>query len=140
VTYPWVAIYRQVGEGQEGNRVPRGRVSSKGTQGFLQLYPGAALWTVNSGRRTQRPLPATRYDDDDEFNVRKLGLSHRLDPVKLEDALTYSMRYETLKQGVDEHAPNTTQPLVLDPTSYVYDDKGRKKESIGDVELGLFLH
>jgi len=64
----WVVVYHQVGEGQGGGRVLRGRVSSKRTQGFRQPHPGAAMWTVNSGGRTQRPLPgyATRYDDDDD--------------------------------------------------------------------------
>jgi len=62
-TYPW---YHRACEGQGGSRVFRGRVSSKGTQGLQLLHPGAALWTVNCGGRTQRPLPATQYDDDDD--------------------------------------------------------------------------
>jgi len=47
------------------------------------------------------------------------------DPVMLEDALNYSIRYEALLLGSTEQ----TQSAVLDPASYVYDDKGRKKES-----------
>jgi len=58
-TYPWVVIYHRAGEGQGDVRV-----SSKGTQGFQQLHTGAALWIVKCGGRTQRPLLATRYDDD----------------------------------------------------------------------------
>jgi len=68
MTYPWV-VYHRVGEGQGDGRVLRGQVSSKRTQGFQQPYPGAALWIVNSGGRTQGPLPATRYDDDDDYNT-----------------------------------------------------------------------
>jgi len=52
------------------------------------------------------------------------------DPIMLEDALTYSIRYEVLMQGIEENAPHTTQPGELNPASYVYDDKGRKKKSI----------
>jgi len=40
------------------------------------------------------------------------------DPETLEDALTYSIR-----------------PATLDPASYVYDDKGTKKESVRSVEV-----
>jgi len=32
-------------------------------------------------------------------------------------------------------ATEQTQPAILDPASYIYDDKGRKKESIRAVEL-----
>jgi len=46
------------------------------------------------------------------------------DPVMLEDALNYSIRYEALLLGATEQ----TQAAVLDPASYVYDDKVRKKE------------
>jgi len=54
------------------------------------------------------------------------------DPVNLEDALTYSIRYEALIAGLDEHPPKL---LTLDPSSYVYDDKGRKKENVRSVEI-----
>jgi len=67
--FPWVVVYLRVGEGQGDGRVLCGRVSSKRTQGFRQPHPGAALWTVNSGGRTQRPLSATRYDDDGIFGI-----------------------------------------------------------------------
>jgi len=53
------------------------------------------------------------------------------DPVMLEDAYNYSSRYEALLLGATEH----TQPAVLDSASYVYDDKGQKKESIRTVEI-----
>jgi len=54
------------------------------------------------------------------------------DPVMLEDALNYSIRYEALLLGATEQ----TQPAVLDPASYVCDDKGRKKEpSVRAVEV-----
>jgi len=57
------------------------------------------------------------------------------DPVMLEDALNYSIRYEALILGTTEQAPHTVQPVVLDPSSYGYDDKRRKKESIRAVEI-----
>jgi len=45
--------------------------------------------------------------------------------TKLEDALFAAVCYEALQEGV-----TTPQPqLVLDPASYVYDDKGKNKES-----------
>jgi len=62
-------------------------------------------------------------------NMRMFVMSR--DPVMLEDALNYSIRYEALLLGATEQ----TQPAVLDPASYVYDDKGRKKESIRAVEI-----
>jgi len=49
------------------------------------------------------------------------------DPVMLEDALNYSIRYEALLLG----ATQPTQLAVLDPASYVYDDKGRKRRVYG---------
>jgi len=61
-------------------------------------------------------------------NMRMFVMSR--DPVMLEDAL-YSIRYEALLLGAIEQ----TQLAVLDPASYVYDDKGRKKESIRAVEI-----
>jgi len=45
----------RVGDGQGGGRVLRGRVSSKGTQGFQLPHPGTVLWTVNCGGKMQRP-------------------------------------------------------------------------------------
>jgi len=52
-------------------------------------------------------------------------------PTKLEDALFGAVRYKALREGV-----TTPQPqLVLDPASYVYDDKGKKKESVRVVEI-----
>jgi len=54
-----------VGEGQGDGRILRERVSSKRTQGFRQPHPCTAQRTVNKRGRTQWPLPATRYDDDD---------------------------------------------------------------------------
>jgi len=57
------------------------------------------------------------------------------DPVMLEDALNYSIRYEALMLGSTEQAPHTVQPVVLDPASYGYDDKGRKKKSIRAAEI-----
>jgi len=52
-------------------------------------------------------------------------------PTKLEDALFAAVRYEALQEGV-----TTPQPqLVLDPASYVYDDKGKKRESVRAVEI-----
>jgi len=62
-------------------------------------------------------------------NMRMFVMSR--DPVMLEDALNYSIRYEALLLGATEQ----TQPAVQDPASYVYDDKGRKKESIRAVEI-----
>jgi len=53
------------------------------------------------------------------------------DPVMLEDTLNFSIRYEALLLGATEQ----TQPAVLDPASYVYDEKGRKKKSIRAVEI-----
>jgi len=53
------------------------------------------------------------------------------DPKTLEEALTHSIRYEALLLGSTEQ----TQPAVLDPASYVYDDKDRKNESVGAVEI-----
>jgi len=54
------------------------------------------------------------------------------DPVLLEDALNYSIQYKALLLGATEQ----TQPAVLDPASYIYDDKGRKKEtSVRAVEI-----
>jgi len=44
----------------------------------------------------------------------------------LEDAYNYSTRYEALLLGATEQR----QPAVLNPASYMYDDKGRKKENI----------
>jgi len=49
------------------------------------------------------------------------------DLTMLEDTLTYSIRYKALRQDIEEHAPHRTQTGVLDPASYVYDDKRRKK-------------
>jgi len=43
------------------------------------------------------------------------------DPVMAEDAMNFSIRYEALLLGAIEQ----TQQAVLDPASYVYDDKGR---------------
>jgi len=52
-------------------------------------------------------------------------------PTKLEIALFAAVRYEALQKGV-----TTPQPqLVLDPASYVYDDKGKKRESVRSVEV-----
>jgi len=63
-------------------------------------------------------------------NMRMFVMSR--DPVMLEDVLNYSIRYEALLLGATEQ----TQPAVLDPASYVYDDKGRKKEpSIRAMEV-----
>jgi len=53
------------------------------------------------------------------------------DPVMLEDVLNFFIQYKALLLGATEQ----TQPAVLDPASYVYDDKGRKKESIRAVEI-----
>jgi len=57
-------------------------------------------------------------------NMRMFVMSK--DPVMLEDAYNYSLRYEALLLG----ATKQTQPAILDPASYIYDDKGRKKESV----------
>jgi len=63
-----ISMVRRIpGEGQGSSRVPRGWVSWKEIQWFQLLHPGVALWTVNCGGRTQRPLPATLYDDDDVY-------------------------------------------------------------------------
>jgi len=62
-------------------------------------------------------------------NMRMFVMSR--DPVMLKDALNYSKRYEALLLGVTEQ----TQPAVLDPASYVYDDMRRKKESVRAVEI-----
>jgi len=53
------------------------------------------------------------------------------DPVMLKDALNFFIRYEALLLG----ATDETQLAVLNPAMYVYDDKGRKKESIRAVEI-----
>jgi len=53
------------------------------------------------------------------------------DPVMLEDAYNYSTCCEALLLCATEQ----TQPAVLDPASYIYDKKGRKKESIRAVEI-----
>jgi len=45
------------------------------------------------------------------------------DPEKLEDALTHSLRYEAINLGT----PESTHAATLDPSAYVYDDKGRKR-------------
>jgi len=60
----------------------------------------------------------------DDPNMRMFVISK--DPVMLEDAHNYSSQYEALLLGATEQ----TQLAVLDPASYIYDDKGRKKESI----------
>jgi len=53
-------------------------------------------------------------------------------PDNLEDALNHSARYEALLLGASE----STQAVVLDPASYVYDDKGRRKEpSVRAIEV-----
>jgi len=63
-------------------------------------------------------------------NMRMFVMSR--DPVMLQDALNYSIRYEALLLGATEQ----TQSAVLDPASYVYNDKGRKKEtSVRAVEI-----
>jgi len=63
-------------------------------------------------------------------NMRKFVMS--CDPVNLEEALNHSTRYEALLLGATEK----TQAAVLDPASYVYDDKGRRKEpSVRAVEV-----
>jgi len=62
-------------------------------------------------------------------NMRMFVMSR--DPVMLEDALNYSIQYKALLLGATEQ----TQPAVLDPASFVYDDKGRKKESVRAVEI-----
>jgi len=62
-------------------------------------------------------------------NMRMFVMSE--DPVMLEDALNYSIRYEALLLGATEQ----TQPAVLDPASYVYDDKGKKRERVRVVEI-----
>jgi len=45
-------------------------------------------------------------------------------PKKLKDVLYAAVRYEALQEGVTIPQPQ----LMLDPASYVYDDKGKKKE------------
>jgi len=62
-------------------------------------------------------------------NMRMFVMSR--DPVMLKDEFNYSIRYEALLLGTTDQ----TQPAVLDPASYVYDDKGKKKESIRAVEI-----
>jgi len=62
-------------------------------------------------------------------NMRMFVMSK--DPIMLEDAYGYSTRYEALLLNATEQ----TQPAVLDPASYIYDDKGRKKESVRAVEV-----
>jgi len=62
-------------------------------------------------------------------NMRMFVMSK--DPVMQEDALNYSIRYEALLLGTTDQG----QPAILDPASYVYDDKGRKKDSIRAVEI-----
>jgi len=47
------------------------------------------------------------------------------DPKMLKYVLNYSIRYEAMLWGATEQ----TQPAVLDPASYVYDDKGRKRRA-----------
>jgi len=51
--------------------------------------------------------------------------------TKLEDALFAAVCYEALQEGVTTPKPQ----LVLDPASYVYDDKGKKRESVRAVEI-----
>jgi len=55
-------------------------------------------------------------------NMRMFVMSR--DPVNLEDALNHSTRYEALLLVATEQ----TQAAVLDPASFVYDNKGRRKE------------
>jgi len=55
-----------------------------------------------------------------DSNMRIFVMSRN--PIMLEDALNYSIRYEALLLGATEQ----TQPAILDPASYVYDDKGKK--------------
>jgi len=63
-------------------------------------------------------------------NMRMFVMSR--DPVMLKDALNFSIRYEALLLGATEQ----TLAAVPDPASYVYDDKGRKKEpSVRAVEV-----
>jgi len=62
-------------------------------------------------------------------NMRMFVMSR--DPVMLKGALNYSIGYEALLLGATEQ----TQPAVLDPASYIYDDKGKKKESVRAVEI-----
>jgi len=57
------------------------------------------------------------------------------DPVMLEAVVNYSIRYKALLLGLTQQAQHTAQSVVVDPASYVYDDKGRKKESIRAVEI-----
>jgi len=57
-------------------------------------------------------------------------------PTKLEDALFAAVRYEALQKGV-----TTPQPQrVLNPASYVYDDKSKKKKSVKAVEIHQYKH
>jgi len=46
------------------------------------------------------------------------------DPVMLEDALTHSLRYEAINLG----NPESTHTATLDPSAYVYNDKGRNRD------------
>jgi len=65
-----------------------------------------------------------------------VGHVTRHDQLEVEDALKYSIRYEMLLLGVTEQ----TQAAVLDPASYVYDDKGMKKEpSVRAVEVQQYM-
>jgi len=75
---PCNAILRLTRDISMGHRIPSGWRRPRGwprtlwtsqlkkDTGVRQPHPGAALWTVNSGGRTQRTLRATRYDDDDD--------------------------------------------------------------------------
>jgi len=57
-------------------------------------------------------------------NMRMFVMSK--DPVMLEDVYNHT-KYEALLLGTTE----LTQPAVLDPASYMYNDKGRKKRTSG---------
>jgi len=47
-----------------------------------------------------------------------------LDPATLEEALTHSLRYEAINLGSPEPIPTA----ISDPSAYIYDDKGRKRD------------
>jgi len=54
------------------------------------------------------------------------------DPATLEDAYGFSTQYEALLLGTPKQ---TGQQATLDSASYVYDDKGRRKENTRAVEV-----
>jgi len=58
-----------------------------------------------------------------EAEMRKFVMSR--DPTTLENALTDSLRYESINMG----NPEPTHSASSDPSAYVYDDKGQKRDT-----------